>query len=127
MTDIVPGAVFSGPYPFLRGTTELWDVDGPCKVKTWIPGHEYKMVSADDADAVADGVGRVIYTVVSTHKPAHYPERVFFVRQWEDPDGKRFGKKNLRIMTTPTFRRYAKGYRLEFRVGKQVFNEGAYI
>ena len=109
--DIKPGQVFAAWYPFRRDKVTLWDVDGPADTPTWVPGTRSEYVPPDTAEDVYDGAGKILLTVVSVHRPGRYPLRVFYTRQWEDPNGRRFGKNGLRITTQAAFRRLANGYR----------------
>lgn len=69
-----------------------------------------------DIEAVADAMGAQVITVVSVHRPGRFPTRVFYTRQWRDPDGKLFGKGNLRVLSIHHFRTLTRGYRHEFRL-----------
>ncbi len=117
---IAIGQHFEFAYPFFREEVDLFDGEGTAKTLSWRPGVRHELVDQGDAVAVADGVGKQIVTVVSIHKPGRFPERVFFTRQWEDPNGKRFGKPKLRIKTSPLFRKLVAGYEFEYEVAGQV-------
>lgn len=104
------------PYPFIRVTVTLHDEEGPHDVQSWRPGVRGVPVYPGDVEEVADGMGSIVLTEVSRHKPGRYPERVFYVRQWIDPDGRRFGKPGLRMTTAHAFARLCKGYRHEFEM-----------
>ena len=112
------GQVFEVKYPFIRGEYTEMDADGPCTAKCWHPGVEFVSNGPRDADAVADGVGTQVLTVVSTHKPGHYPPRVFYTRKWRDPDGKEFGKNSLHVSGAAHFTTLCRGYhyQVEMRV-----------
>jgi hypothetical protein len=118
MDDLIAGAVFRSPYPFVRTTHTEFDGDGYSEVRTWKPGVEMEQVyiPPDDCDTecVAEGVGEIILTVVSVHKPGRYPTRVFFTRRWRDPGGKEFGKNACRVATVEKFRRLSRGYYHEY-------------
>lgn len=117
MSDLQPGVVFAVPYPFVR---DLYDEGGDPPVPTWRPGVRYELLPPDGGEeAVADGVGEMHLRVVSTHKPGRYPERVFYVRQWQDPDGHVFGASVLRIATINKFRRLAAGYAFSYRLQEE--------
>lgn len=107
------------PYPFVRDTYDHYEADeggvSATKRKTWRPGVDYVHEAPDDSSAVADRIGTMLLTVVSVHPlPKPYTARVFFLREWIDPDGKRFGKKDLRIMGIAAFRRRMNGYFVEY-------------
>lgn len=125
----VPGSTLSAPYPFVRETVSLPDACedgfGSIDVETWRPGtrvesKERRGPYYEDEFVcyAADGVGQMELSVVSVHRPGKYPTRVFFTRQWVDPDGKRFGKKKLRMTTVTAFLALAKGYRHDFELVK---------
>lgn len=113
------GDLFEVPYPFFRETVEL-PPDDPeatemAKVRSWRPGVEHHQTQPyGDTEAAADALGAMLLTVVDVHKPGRFPARVFFTRQWRDPDGKVFGKAGLRITTVPAFLRRTKGYMHDF-------------
>jgi hypothetical protein len=124
---IVSGETYEVDYPFVRSTYKKYDFDGNSgmdyvsdSMDTWAPGVENVACAPDDSEAVADGLGKMALTVVSVHElPKPYKARVFFVRQWIDPDGKRFGKRTLRIMGIAAFRRRLSGYVVEYRIRQQ--------
>lgn len=119
MTDFAPGAVFEIAYPFcLEDATVGFDDEGPLRAKSWRPGVRWDAIGPEDDGAFANGVGKQIVTVVSTHKPAPFPERVFYTRQWETPEGKRFGKGRLFIKTVQGFRSLIKGYRYTYELDR---------
>ena len=107
-----PGNEIINDYPFVRTTYAQCDEDGCSDVSSWKPGVDYELrpPHGDDADAVADGVGKQILTVVDVYKPGRFPTRVFYTVQWVTPDGKRFGKGGLKITTLDAFRRRANGF-----------------
>jgi len=108
---IEPGKQYRCPYPFKREDVTLYSASGPYEKMSWVPG-VYE--TGEYGHLIADGTGELILDVVSIHKPGKYPERVFYVRTWKDPDGKVFGKGKLRITTMAAFKRMAKGYRYEW-------------
>jgi len=107
---------FTVEYPFIRCIGSEWGEDGTVYFLSWRPGIDYRMIGyhGDDSEEYANAMGKMHLTVVSTHKPGRYPERVFYTRQWESPDGKRFGKAGLKIATTYKFKRLCRGYLIEF-------------
>lgn len=112
MTAIEIGKTYEVVCPFVRMVYSDMDEEGCSNVLSWKPGIEYRDVYPDSSEAIAHGVGKVFYTVVSTHKPPHpYPERVFFTRKFETPDGRKFGKVKLHILTMEAFRRRVAGYK----------------
>jgi hypothetical protein len=121
VSEIEIGKTYEVAFPFVRDTYDAYDADSEgvsaYKAPTWRPGVDYEMCAPDDTEAVADGVGKMLLSVVSVHHlPKPYAARVFFVREWINPDGKRFGKKQLRIMGGAAFIHRASGYWLEYRM-----------
>lgn len=106
------------PFPFVREEAQVIGEDGPEDVMSWRPGTVEipQPPYGEYSDSVADGIGRMLLTEVSRHKPGRYPERVFYVRQWIDPDGNQFGKTNLRITTAAVFKRLSAGYMHEYKM-----------
>lgn len=116
------------PYPFIRTTyDELPDAEGELTTQpTWKPGVEHELTAPyGDTLTYADAMGEVAFTVVAVFKPGKYPERVFYVRNWIDPDGKRFGRNNLRMATMQNFRVLIKGYRHDFEMSDYEANKEA--
>lgn len=118
------GDVFRVKFPFVRCEVDVPDDDpegvGYAKISSWTPGVEFVNVYPDDSEAVCDGEGEMVLTVVDVHKPGRFPARVFFTRSWVTPDGKTFGKGALRITTAQAFKRRAAGYMHEYRNRKEV-------
>lgn len=120
------GEVFRVPYPFVRGTFTDYTIDedgvGAQELPTWSPGvrvENWHSPTGEDVPvhtAVADAMGAQTLTVVGVYRPGRFPTRVFYERQWVDPDGKVFGKRNCRVTTVPAFRRLAAGFRVEFEL-----------
>lgn len=110
-----PGAVIEVGHPFMRDTFDGFDSDGPFRLACWRPGvyFEERLVPPDGhyTDCYADAVGKQILTIVSVHKPGRWPTRIFYTREWEDPDGKRFGKAKLFCRSAAAFRILTNGYR----------------
>lgn len=112
-TEWKAGDVIEVPYPFVRTTYTEYDEGGSSEVLSWKPGIEYELRGdsySHSSEAVADGTGKQILTVIDIHKPGKYPTRIFYTRQWVSPDGKTFGKSALRITTLDAFRRRARGF-----------------
>ncbi len=113
---LTPGAFIEVAHPFVREEYNGLDEDGPFTRMSWKPGVRFELVAPDDGAAFADGIGKQVLTIVSVHKPGKYPERVFYTRRWESPDGHQFGKTKLRVTTTGAFRTLIRGYRHEFEM-----------
>lgn len=101
-------------YPFVKTFVILPGEDGFEETFSWRPG-----TIVLEERLVAKALGKMILTVVSMHKPGNYPERVFYTRQWEDPNGFIFGRGSLKIATTSHFRSLLKGYRHKFTVSSE--------
>lgn len=118
------GEVLTVPYPFVRSTFTGMDADeeGPHEftLPTWIPGTRYEHgISSDErewSENYADGMGAMLLTVISVHKPGRFPTRVFYTRQWRDPEGKTFGKSKLFVKVSSAFLRLTQGYRVPFEL-----------
>lgn len=111
-TNFREGDEIINDYPFVRTRFTEWREDGPSDILSWKPGvgYELRPPHGEYADAVADGVGKQILTVIDIHKPGRFPTRVFYTVQWVTPDGKKFGKGGLKITTLDAFRRKANGF-----------------
>ena len=112
-----PEAVFEVDYPFVLEEWTEYTIGGPQILPSWRPGIRNEMYGPEgSSELIADGMGKQVLTVVSTHKPGRYPERVFYTRKWLDPSGKSFGVTKLRITTKTNFLRLLRGYRYEFEL-----------
>lgn len=110
-------STISVPYPFVRVTKEVAVENDCAEVECWAPGVDIDNDQFGNPVSVARGMGAMLLTVVSRHKPApRYPERVFYTRKWVDPGGREFGKGGLRIATAVQFERLCAGYRHEFEL-----------
>lgn len=129
--------MFVVPYPFSRDTWREHDSDlegvGGIEVPTWKPGPHYENretawsrrgEEAPDVVSVADGMGAQVITVVGVYRPGRFPTRVFYTRQWRDPDGKLFGKSGCHSLTVAPFSALVGGYRHPFELAANV-NAGA--
>lgn len=117
--DFVDGETIEFEYPFIRTLYSECDADGVFDVLSWKPGIRYVNVYPDDSEALADGIGRAVITVIGTHKPGKYPTRIFFTRKWLSPHGTLFGKAGLKITTVGAFRNLISGYQYDFRVATE--------
>ncbi|MGL5935127.1 MAG: hypothetical protein ACRCZI_05845 [Cetobacterium sp.] len=107
-------------YPFIRFEYKEFVIDGEgvtsAKVPSWKPGVKFEDYGSGGTEALCDGIGEQVLTVISRHKPGKFPERVFYTRQWISPEGTAFGKGGLKVTTADAFRRLCGGYRYEFTV-----------
>ena len=76
---------------------------------TWIPGWRYEDCGPEDVEEAWDGEGTQHRTVISLHRPAQFPTRVFYVRFWRDPYGRAFGNRALRMTTVQSFNQWHRG------------------
>lgn len=120
---LAEGVTYAAWHPFIRGS--YLEPDGydepasgalfqaPQPHATWQPGWSYEACGphGEDSEEVWGGEGVQLRTIVSIHKPGRFPTRVFYTRQWRDPDGKVFGKTSLRVVVAPTFRHWLMGER----------------
>jgi hypothetical protein len=122
---VEPGKVFEvRPFPFMRHVACLPGEDGYEDTPCWKPGTAFESTQrylghgeyAEDVYCVAHGEGALRLHVVSVHKPGRYPTRVFYRREWVDPDGKVFGRPGLKVCVLSQFRRLATGYAHEYVV-----------
>jgi len=116
MMDISIDQVFEVDYPFYLGEYTRYYAGEVEMGETWVPGCKSEIIYPDDCGFVAEGMGKMLLTLVDIHKPGRFPERVFYTRKWIDPDGDTFGSSRLHITTTPTFKRRAAGYYHEYRI-----------
>lgn len=129
MTSIPPavGEVFEVAYPFRRDVrTEHYveeDGAGFAEVPTWIPGVRNEDVGQGVVECFADAMGAQLITVVGVYRPGRFPTRVFFERQWRDPDGKVFGKSRCRQTTVSAFRNLTRGFRVPFELVAPIRSE----
>ena len=118
---IEAGQEHRAAFPFIRTTYDAMPDDCminamPVEHPTWRPGVEHEQCNSGDTWSFAHGDGEVVYSVIAAFKPGKYPSRIFYLRNWIDPDGKRFGRNNLRISTTQHFRMLLKGYRHDYEI-----------
>jgi hypothetical protein len=127
-----PGEVLTVEFPFViemrddyqpvEGTEDREGVPEyrQVQVPSWKPGIRFRYHGPEDMNAVADGIGAMELTVVSVHKPGTFPTRVFYLRAFIDPAGRRFGKtKQLRVTSLGHFRRMATSYQRPFSIASE--------
>lgn len=104
--------IHEATYPFIRDRFTM----SAEPEDTWMPGVRYKVdicphTGLEHETRLADGIGSVILEEVARCPlPGRYDERVFYRRRWRDPDGKEFGKRELRVATARSFGRMCGGY-----------------
>ena len=110
------GESIESPYPFVRQDyDEIDDLGHFIKAYFWRPGTK---PDEERQNYVADGIGAQILTIIGTYKPDGYQERIFYRRQWRDPDGKIFGKRNLLVRSAAQFTVLSQGYRYRVELQK---------
>ena len=113
--QVAAGDRFEVPYPFVRGLGSEWDGERWATKPCWNPGTQ-QVPKDDDVDTQANGMGHQVITVVDTFRPGRFPVRVFYTRQWRDPDGREFGKGGLHVLSLAKFTALLRGYRHDFTV-----------
>lgn len=115
MTPKADATTHEIPYPFVRGTYSGYDEceDGISTIvrETWNPGaHE----GCDDWGrlfATADAMGAMLLTEVA-HFASERGRPMVVVRiKWREPEGRVFGKGQLKILSRDKFQRTLRGYR----------------
>lgn len=106
-------------YPFHKGKRELYDeaADARLEKEVWEAGVTWDQIDEYEAIACADAVGTMVLVEIGRYTPPGYRERVFFTRYFIDPDGKEFGKKDLRMVGAAKFRRLCQGFRFGYVCG----------
>jgi hypothetical protein len=90
-----PGQVFIRDHPFTL-VTENKGSDPETETERWRPGAwDTETISPEEVSQACNALGKVAFTVVSTHRPPGYQERVFFKREFTLPDGKRYAPGKL--------------------------------
>lgn len=110
------GQTFSVAHPFCRDTFSDKDCDYT-QSPTWRPGIRQGPWRNPDGGSElqeADAMGHQLIEIVGTYRPGKWPVRVFYTRQWRDPDGKVFGKPRCFIKSQAAFTRLLSGYRVYF-------------
>lgn len=106
-------------FPFKRVTVYA----GPDESDTaYVPGTRLEQGDEfGDGIYVADSTGFMVLTEVQRIEPPGFAPRVLYVREWISPDGDRFGRKTLRMMSARAFDKLRKGYRHPYFLdGKEV-------
>lgn len=127
MTDGETGKILEVPYPFVIEEYDEIDEDGHCsRGLSWRPGTKFVIQGIDEifgetTRGIAEGMGHMLITPIKrVELPGHYHTRIFYIRQWRDPDGRIFGKTKLRVTTQQGFKRLLGGFRYSYalEVGK---------
>lgn len=116
--DIETGKDYSIKFPFILVNTTALSLGEVDPDEEWRPGCRSVLSAFDDGHFVADAEGELRLSVVDIHKPGRFPTRVFYTREWTNPDGEKFGSGRLHITTTATFKRRATGYYYEYELAQ---------
>lgn len=108
------GTKFSRPHPFTMVTENKHDPER--EYERWRPGAWELVMHGTSSIAACHEMGTVTFTVVSTHKPPGYPERVFFTRQFFLPDGEKYAPARLMNCVKRKFLRDVANYPVPFVV-----------
>ena len=116
-------------FPFVRCVAQNHTDDrsktDDCRFLSWRPGVDLQEIMRygfgghpePDDYFVANGMGKMLLTEIDRHQlPGRYATRVFYTRQFQDPDGRVYGKKQLRIITAGGFTTLCDGWRHEFEL-----------
>lgn len=120
MTEAEPSKIHEVHYPFVIDEYDAIDDEGhSSRGLSWRPGTKYISgyceVFGETARNVAEGMGHMLITPIKRVEfPGNYHTRIFYIRQWRDPDGKVFGKTKLRVTTQQGFKRLLGGFRYSY-------------
>lgn len=124
MTDrFAAGDVFERDHPFTLVIERGFEPDDA--YERWRPGVWNVDDTGEDVLPSCTALGRVKFTVVSSHRPPGYPERVFFKREFTCPDGKRYAPGKLMNCITRKFRKDIAAFPFAFEVEQPDLNLGA--
>ena len=113
--EFQPGEVFERDQPFTIVVENKGDPER--ETERWRPGAwDTKYIPPDSAVALANGVGRVRFTVVSIHRPPGYPMRVFFTRQFFMPDGIPYASSRLKNCIASKFAKDIEKFPFDYEV-----------
>lgn len=121
MSNYKEGQVVSFKYPFTRVMASTYN--GKTNTIKCFPSWRPGLWQRDDRpygdiSYWADEMGEQVLTIVSTHKPGGFPERIFFTRKWKSPNGKMFGKNRCCVLAISAFKGLLHGYRHEFEISQ---------
>lgn len=119
-----PGEEFRVRYPFVKDEYQHCGEDGPETLKSWRPGVSIEVDRYEGTDIWAESEGEMILTVVGVFKPGRFPTRVFYTRQFIDPDAQKFGKGGLKMCTLEKFRRISAKYQVAYDL-EETFEQAA--
>lgn len=109
------GQVFERDHPFTLCVENKGDPE--FEFKRWRPGAwDMDYIYPDDAQPLANGVGRVRFTVISMHTPPGHRPRVFFKRQFFKPDGSSYATSRLKNCTVQKFEADIESFPFHYEV-----------
>ena len=90
----------------------------------WLPGCRLQdpVGAWDEGGYVADDWGDMLINEVQRVSIPGYEDRVFYTRQWRDPLGNEFGKRDLRCKGARAFKQMIKGWRHPFYMDGELVN-----
>ena len=82
----------------------------------WLPGCKQRELENqyDEGGYVADDWGSMLITEIQRVSIPGYEDRIFYTRQWRDPLGNEFGKRDLKCKGARAFKQMLKGWRHPF-------------
>lgn len=99
--------------PFIVEDREIPDASddgfGLVKIKSWRPGVRHEQTAPDDVEAIWDGEGTELRRIVAVVTIDGGGVRILYRRSFRRPDGKEFGKPNVRMTTPSGFSAWARG------------------
>ncbi|MGE8446611.1 MAG: hypothetical protein ACN6O1_10370 [Comamonas sp.] len=97
---------------------------GHGEVADWLPGCKLRELEGDwdEGGYVADDWGHMLINEVQRVSIPGYEDRVFYTRQWRDPEGNEFGKRDLRCKGARAFKQMIKGWRHPFYMDGELVN-----
>ena len=122
MLEIEPGSVFERDHPFTMVVEGGPDPD--LIFERWRPGAWNVDSAGEDVLMSCTALGRVKFTVISTHRPPGYQERVFFKREFTTPDGGRYAPAKLHNCIIRKFRKDVATFPFPFEVEHPSYGEG---
>lgn len=111
MSEFSADRIFKVKFPFVTTSWTEMTADGPEPHASWKPGTEFVEDGPEgEGNLHCHAEGWMVLTVIDTFKPGRFPERVFYTRQWIDPDMRVFGATKLHMATVEKFRRISRRY-----------------
>jgi hypothetical protein len=113
--DFTEGTTYRIPYPFCRSEYAEQDRDSFCISLSWCPGCVH--ASYDFETSIAHGQGlRILTCLRIVQLPSPDRPKVLYRQTWQDPDGKVFGNRMVRMCSLPKFAGLLNGYRFPYTI-----------